>query len=410
MIHVNFSIRFLVKALKSDPNKSFLYLRLSLRKEKKEIALKIKVNPELWNQQQQCMDGKSESSKVINNEIEMIKTRLRKIYNDLRFQNGEAKMDEVLNVYLGNNRLHGKHSLLEIFDIHNKRAAALEGKGYAHNTIVRFNTTRDHVANFLKVTYKQNDIDLSKLNFQFIEEVHNYFVVSKKCCHNTSVKYIRIIKKIIKLAIQYEWLDKDPFINFKQSLDEVPRGHLSERELDLLEELILVKYKDQRVRDLFIFCCYTGLSYCDAASLRQDQIVVYPDGELWINIHRKKTGGKTHIPLLDKALAILEKYKNDPECDVKGTVLPFVSNANMNTTLKILAKMAGIKKNISMHLARHTFATTITLNNDVPLETVSQLLGHRSLRTSSIYAKVLDKKTDKDMKLLKEKLNKKKIN
>ena len=158
MIHVNFSIRFLVKALKSDPNKSFLYLRLSLKKEKKEIALKIQVNPELWNQQQQCMDGKSESSKVINDELEMIKTRLRKIYNDLRFQNGDVKMDEVLNGYLGKNRLHGKHTLLEIFDIHNKRAAALEGKGYAHNTLVRFNATRNHVANFLKVTYKQNKI------------------------------------------------------------------------------------------------------------------------------------------------------------------------------------------------------------------------------------------------------------
>lgn len=296
------------------------------------------------------------------------------------------------------------------FDLHNKRAAALEGKGYAHNTIVRFNTTRDHVANFLKVTYKQNDIDLSKLNFKFIEEVHDYFVASKQCCHNTSVKYIRIIKKIAKLAIQYGWLDKDPFINFKQSLDEVNRGHLLESELDLLEELILFKYKDQRVRDLFIFCCYTGLSYCDAAALSQDQIVVYPDGELWINIHRKKTGGKTHIPLLDKAITILEKYKNDPECDVKGTLLPFVSNARMNKTLKVLAKMAGINKNITSHQGRHTFSTTITLNNDVPLETVSQMLGHRSVKTTQIYAKVLDKKTDKDMKLLKEKLNKKKIN
>ena len=410
MLHVNFSIRFLVKALKSDPNKSFLYLRLSLRKEKKEIALKIKVNPELWNQQQQCMDGKSESSKVINNEIEMMKTRLRKIYNDLRFQNGEAKMDEVLNVYLGNNRLHGKHSLLEIFDIHNKRAAALEGKGYAHNTIVRFNTTRDHVANFLKVTYKQNDIDLSKLNFQFIEEVHNYFVVSKKCCHNTSVKYIRIIKKIIKLAIQYEWLDKDPFINFKQSLDEVHRGHLLEGELDLLEELILVKYKDQRVRDLFIFCCYTGLSYCDAASLTQDQIVVYPDGELWVNLYRKKTGGKSSFPLLDKAIAILEKYKNDPECDVKGTLLPFVSNARMNTTLKVLAKMAGINKNITSHQGRHTFATTITMCNGVPIETISKVLSHKSVKTTELYSKVLDIKVGHDMRILKEKLNKKKIN
>jgi hypothetical protein len=337
MIQVNFSIRFLVRALKSDSNQSFIYMKLSLGKERKEIALKIKVNPELWNHQQQCMEGKSGSSKLINDEIEMIKTRLRKIYNDLRFQNGDIKLNEVLNGYLGNNSLKGRHTLLEFFDIHNKNASALEGKGYAHNTIVRFQTTRDHVANFLKVTYNQNDIELNQLNYQFLEDVHSYFVVSKKCCHNTSVKYIRIIKSIIKLALQYEWLDKDPFINFKQSLDEVNRGHLLDQELDLLEELILVKYKDQRVRDLFIFCCYTGLSYCDAAALTQDQIVVYPDGELWINIERKKTGGKSNIPLLDKAKSILEKYKNDPECNVKGTVLPFISNAKMNTNLKVLA-------------------------------------------------------------------------
>ncbi|MFN6014292.1 MAG: site-specific integrase, partial [Flavobacteriales bacterium] len=154
----------------------------------------------------------------------------------------------------------------------------------------------------------------------------------------------------------------------------------------------------------FVFCCYTGLAYVDVSKLKPSNIITYPDGTLWINLSRTKTDVDSHIPLLPKAVEIIEKYKGHPETDIKGTVLPIRSNVKFNAYLKEVADLCGIEKNLTTHLARHTFATTVTLNNDVPIETVSKMLGHKNLKTTQIYAKVLDKKVGADMKILQEKL------
>ena len=400
----NLTLRFGIRNVKFEPNKSYLFLKLSINHDQKRIGLRIKVDTESWSQNQQCVLGKSNQAKLINQELELVKTRIRTVYNDLRFKNGNVTVQQVININNGQSIDGDTHTLLTIFDIHNKKATELKGIKYAKSTVVRYHTTRRHVAEFVKSNYKTDDIALKKLNFRFLEDLNHYFLTVRRCNHNSTVKYIRCVKSIVKLAMQYEWIEKDPFINYKQSLLEVKRGHLTEDELRAIESLQLETVRLEIVRDLFVFCCYTGLAYADAASLKPKQIVTYPDGHLWINTHRKKTDGKSHIPLFRKAEIILEKYLNNPKCDVIGTVLPFRSNASMNQTLKEIAILAGIDKNISMHLARHTFATTVTLNNDVPIETVSSMLGHKNIRATQIYARILDKKIDNDMKVLRAKL------
>jgi len=206
------------------------------------------------------------------------------------------------------------------------------------------------------------------------------------------------------LGIDYGWISKDPFFGFKQSLKEVKRGHLLDDELERLENTEISNKRIEVIRDMFVFCCYTGLAYVDVSKLKPSNIITYPDGTLWINLSRTKTDVDSHIPLLPKAVEIIEKYKGHPETDIKGTVLPIRSNVKFNAYLKEVADLCGIEKNLTTHLARHTFATTVTLNNDVPIETVSKMLGHKNLKTTQIYAKVLDKKVGADMKILQEKL------
>jgi integrase len=279
----------------------------------------------------------------------------------------------------------------------------LIGKDYAKGTYLRFSTTKTHLEEFLNSKNKK-DIVLADLNKGFLKDLEHYFKATKNCNHNTTVKYIRIIMKIARLGIDYGWISKDPFFGHKQKIQEVKRGHLLDDELYRLENTEININRIEVIRDMFVFCCYTGLAYIDVTKLKPSNIVQYPDGTLWINTSRTKTDVDSNVPLLPKAIEIIEKYKDHPETDINGTVLPVRSNVNFNAYLKEVATLCGIEKNLTTHLARHTFATTVTLNNDVPIESVSKMLGHKNIKTTQIYAKVLDKKVGSDMKILKEKL------
>jgi integrase len=183
----------------------------------------------------------------------------------------------------------------------------------------------------------------------------------------------------------------------------VLKGFLSENELQAIHAKQFSSYRINQVKDIFLFCCYTGLAYIDIKQLTPAEITIGIDGEKWIYTSRQKTDTLTHIPLLPPALEILEKYKNDPSCNNKNVLLPVMSNQKMNSYLKEIGDVCGIQKNLTFHMARHTFATTITLSNNVPIETVSKMLGHRSLKQTQHYAKILDKKVSFDMNLLRNK-------
>lgn len=218
------------------------------------------------------------------------------------------------------------------------------------------------------------------------------------------------MKKIVLDCVKKGWLHRDPFLNFKMVKKEIQREALTESELQHVSKRVSSTERLTLVRDLFIFSCYTGLSYIDVKNLDQSQIITGMDGEKWLFTHRQKTNAPTRLPLLPKAMEILKKYEKHPKVEITGKVLPTPSNQKLNAYLKEIADLCGINKELTFHIARHTFATTVTLANGVPIETVSKMLGHKSLTQTQHYAKILDTTVSLEMKTLREKLENQELN
>lgn len=246
-------------------------------------------------------------------------------------------------------------------------------------------------------------MDIEELDYAFMSEYEFWLKSVRKCDHNTAMKYLANFKKIVIRCIKNGWLQRDPFIAFKLTKREVERIALTESEIEKITNEVFQMEGTSIVRDIFLFCCYTGLAYADVEKLKKTDIVIGNDGEKWLISKRQKTDVTARIPLLPPAIAIMNKHANHPRCLEKNLVLPVLSNQKMNDYLKIIANQCKITKDLTFHIARHTFATTVTLSNGVPIETVSKMLGHRNLKTTQHYAKILDKKIGDDMKGLREK-------
>ena len=267
-------------------------------------------------------------------------------------------------------------------------------------------STERYLHSFLNEKLKLPDIYLKQLNYGFILDFEQYLRTyqpkraSKTCSNNGAMKHLERLMKMVNLALRLEWLAKDPFRNYKLNFHKTERSYLSERELRLIEETTFSGAGYERVKDVFLFSCYTGLSYIDVKELKSQQLVLGIDGNLWIHTKREKTNEIVKIPLLPNAKEIIEKYRKDTRPDVLGKLLPVYSNQKTNSYLKVIAKTCGVHKHITFHTARHTFATTVTLSNGVPIETVSKMLGHTKLTTTQIYARVLERKVGEDMTVL----------
>ncbi len=277
-------------------------------------------------------------------------------------------------------------------------------KSLKWGTLKNYFSTEKYLKQFLQERLKTDDIYLIQLNYKFISDFENYIrtyrprKARKTCSNNGAMKHLERLMKITNLALKMEWLEKDPFRNFKLRYIRNERDYLTERELDLIEGTSFMTVGLNRVKDVFLFSCYTGLSYIDIKELHPNQILIGIDGNQMIHTKRAKTNESVKIPLLPRAKEILDKYREEMELTSKP--LPVYSNQKTNKNLKEIAKACGIHKNITFHVARHTFATTVTLSNGVPIETVSKLLGHTKLSTTQIYARVLQKKVGEDMQNL----------
>jgi site-specific recombinase XerD len=239
----------------------------------------------------------------------------------------------------------------------------------------------------------------------FVKDFEFYLKTKRKCGHNTATKYLKNFKKITRIAIANGWLKADPFSNIKFRLDEVDMDFLDEEELNILMDKELKFERLQQVKDIYLFCCFTGLAFVDVKSL------VYEDiedrqGKLWIKKRRQKTKNWCHIPLLGPAVQLIDKYRDHPKCQKTGQVFPVLSNQKMNAYLKEIADLCGIGKNLSTHTARHTFATTVTLSNQISIEVVSKMLGHSSINMTKKYARVVDDLINKDMQKIYDKYDK----
>jgi site-specific recombinase XerD len=389
---------------KLKDGKAPLYAKVSVDSIKREISLKRTIEPESWNGGKGLAKGTKTEVKELNFYLEQVKSKLMDCYKELQLSNKLITADAIKNAFLGEDEKG--HSLLTLIEYHNTELSHTLEWG----TLKNYMTTQKYVKQFLKEKMKTSDLFLSQLNYKFLTDFE-YFLLKnqpkdhhKPCGNNTVMKHIERLRKMINIALKNEWIEKDPFAKFKKTFTKTTRECLTEQELENIENKVFRIERLDFIRDLFVFSCYTGLAYIDVMQLTPNSIVKGIDGEMWLYTNRQKTDTNVKVPLLPQALHIIEKYKNHPKAENSGTLFPVISNQKLNSYLKEIADVCAIEKNLTFHLARHTFATTITLTNGVPIETVSKLLGHNSIRTTQIYAKVVERKVSEDMQVLRNKI------
>ncbi len=401
-----FAIRFFARKNRATKqNYSPLFVRVTVNANRIEISLGKSVFNEIWHEKLQKCIGNSKEAKAINGFIETIIFRLNDIRQRLIIEGKEVTADFIKARYKGlpDPDLIINPKVLELYDEHNRRFKELIGtKDHSASTYQRHLTSRAHVATFIQHQYGKEDLEWEKVDFGFLNNFEHYFKAVRKCNHNSTMKYIKNLGKVIRLALGEGYLNLNPFDKFKLSYETVTRVFLSQEEVDQIIDMDLKLPRLDKVRDLFVFCIHTGISFCDVIELRMDHIYEDKKGTKWIKNKRLKTSVEFMVPVLPIVQKIIDKYTNHPERQEKGCVIPEISNQNYNGYLKEVADKCGINKNITSHIARHTFATTITLNNDVPLEVVSKMLGHTDTKTTQIYAKMQEKAIKSGMgKLLK---------
>ncbi|MHA4846986.1 site-specific integrase [Flavitalea antarctica] len=278
-----------------------------------------------------------------------------------------------------------------------------ENSGVAKGTVKNWKVTNGHLKEFLRDHCRLRDIAFHQLDLRFILDFERFARTRWSCGNNAALKHIERIRKVVKTAVINNWLIKDPFLGFKGKQEKSHRTFLTNDELSAIQTKELYVERLERIRDIFVFCCYTGLAHVDVVNLTFGNIVVGIDGKKWIYTFRQKTNTKSNVPLLPAAMEILKKYRPE-NATADSRVLPVITNIKTNAYLKEIATLCGISKNPTFHMVRHTFATTVTLTNGVPIETVSRMLGHTKITTTQIYAKVLESKVSEDMNHLEEKL------
>ncbi|APU67276.1 Tyrosine type site-specific recombinase [Christiangramia flava JLT2011] len=397
---------YLRKSRSNKSSESDIYVRISVDNKRSAMTINRKVDPRKWHSKSEKMLGKSPEAIELNNYINVIKNRIKNIHQELIEKKKSISSKSILDEFKGVNKKKPKMTL-EVFNEHNEQMDRLSGKSISKSTAKRYWTCYNHVEQFINEELKAPDYPMNDINHQFITKFEYFLKTKRECNHNSALKYVNNFKKIIRIALANQWMDRDPFYNYKVQFETVEREFLNEEEVQKLINKDLHLDRLKLVRDMFVFSCYTGLAYSDVKKLSRADITKGIDGGKWIRIKRTKTKSLSSIPLLPVAEEILNRYKDHPEVKDGKYVLPVLSNQKSNAFLKEIAALCGIKKPLTTHLARHTFATTITLTNGVPIESVSKMLGHQDLRTTQHYAKIVDRKISDDMKMLKLKLARK---
>jgi len=372
--------------------------RITLDSQRKPFSTGVFINPDCWNVSKQKAYPPNKGNAHINTQLSLIKQEINQAFLFLQVQNKEFDVDDIYRQYKGEN-IKQEKSILEMFQLHILKQEKLIGISTTKVSLAKFHQTETHVKAFIKYQYKKSDFLLKDMTMAFINEFEYYLKAEKLFKQNTIHKTLQRFKHIVKVAVGLDYLAKDPFILYKNKKPKKEIIFLSKEELQLLEKHNFVSPRLQQVADMFIFCCYTGLGYIEMANLNKRNLHQEVDGNVWIKVYRQKTNRNYEIPLLSKAKNILDKYTTE------NKLLPIISNQRFNSYLKEIAEIVGITKNLTHHMGRKTFASTVLLYNDVPMEIVSELLGHSEIGvTQQHYAKVVKEKIGEQMKVLNSKL------
>lgn len=379
-----------------NPEKLTIYARITVDGRRAEISLKRYTSVNVWDVSKGRVIGTTSKARLLNSYLDEVYVQILDAHKQLLREGKVITAQAVKARFLGQDELH--KTLKELVKYHNTTMDSV----LKYGTMKNYYSTERYLHRFISDKFSSPDVYLKQLNYRFIVDFEQYLLnyrpekARKTCSNNGAMKHLERLMKMTNLAVKLEWLEKDPFHQYKLNFQKHNRSYLSERELELIEETIF-KAGYEKVRNVFLFSCYTGLSYVDVKELFQEQLVLGIDGNYWLHTKRAKTDEIVKIPLLPKAKAIIEKYSDEMKNSPNSRLLPVFSNQKVNSYLKVITKACGIHKNITFHSARHTFATTVTLSNGVPIETVSKMLGHAKLTTTQIYARVLEKKVGEDM-------------
>lgn len=383
------------KTLKKKNGMIPVYCRIRYDNRIAQFNTKIDVFGANWDSQTTRVIGNN--SKSVNIQLEKIRIDIIKKYELLYKTNIIITAKTILDLYKNNSLL--MDGIMNVFKQHNKNMKSLIGIEYSKGSYKNYITTIKHLKNYIKTKFNTDDISLNKLNYDFVYNFSHYILINTKCTHNGMMKHIQRLKKITNFCIKNNYITNDPFISFKIKFKKSNRVYINNEELHILKNIKLNKSLN-KIRDIFLFACYTGLSYIDLYNLNIKNIQIGDDNLKWIFIKRHKTDIPSNVPILPPALIILNKYKT--QNNING-IFPMISNQKTNIALKEIARLCNFNKKLTFHCARHTFATTITLTNGVPIETVSKMLGHNNIKTTQIYARVIDSKISADMMKLRQK-------
>ncbi len=388
----SFSVLILTRTKRHKKiQKEGLYARVTVDGKRTEFSLSYEVPKGVFDVKSQKCFSNSAEAKRINDFVTIVKGELNEIRRKLILQEKEVTAELVKSVYKGqpDPNQEKNPTLLELYELHNQKFQELIGtKGHSASTLKRHKTSLSHVKEFLENVYSLSDICFEGVNYKFLNDYEHYLKSVRKCNHNSTMKYIKNAGKIINEAYAEGYLEHNPFFKFKMHYEPVERKVLSEKEIEKMISIAISEKRLDKVRDMFVFCIHTGIAYGDVEELRMEHFYIDKEGTKWVKNRRLKTNTEFLVPILPIVDEIIDKYADHPQRIKEGRVIPEISNQNYNGYLKEVAIRCKIKKNLTSHIARHTFATTIALNNGVPIEIVSKMLGHSSVRTTQIYAKV----------------------
>ena len=405
LVKSSFSVTFIIQKgkIRVDGTAPIL-ARVIVNKRMTHIATKQYIRPDRWLPEEHKTRGCTKEEKEINEYLSTFKMAIQKKYL------GKMLNDESLSAHALKSSVlcaptKGKPTdIMPLFDCFIEDYEVLmKQEGYRREAMLRYQILRDQLRLFLKEEYHVTDLPLTCIDRQFLDKLYLWFRTKhNKVNNNTAVKNIQRFSTVFKKARDNGWVMGNPFGLQKRHLDKVDRGYLTQEEIEVIYRKEFPTERLEHIRDFFIFSCYTGLCYADVKSLTYEEIERKPDGSIWICTHRTKTDTPVNVRLLDIPLAIINKYKGQ---GVGNHVFPIPSNQKTNAYLKEISDVCGLKKTVTFHMARHTFATTVTLSNGVPIESVSKMLGHTNIQTTQIYARITDQKVDGDMKMLSGKLD-----
>lgn len=378
-------------------------LRININGERAALQLKRYIKPEVWDSTRYVMKGRTAEARIFNDYLEAVRVKAHKKYNELLSLTDDVTPQMLRDSILGINTAKTR-TVIDIWQDHVNGLQKLIGKENTYATYQKYNTAKNHFIKFLQKYYRVNDVSIKSVDYHMIQQYNMYLKTEKGCSSNTATKFLQNLKRITCISMRSGWLMKDPFVGVNLSIKEVDRPYLTMEEIQKLIDYDSKIERLKRVRDIFIFSCYTGLAYIDVKKLKKSEVEGNDEIGYWIRTRRQKTDARANIPLLEIAMDIINNYCRLDLLMPEDPILPVLSNQKVNAYLKELADLCGIHKELTFHVARHSFATTLTMTNGVPMETVSKMLGHKNIKSTQHYARIVDQKVGDDMKLLAAKL------